>query len=199
MAVCLVCTGGIGSGKSYSVRLFNKLGVPSYIADVRAKELYDSDKVLIKKLVDLLGGDIISGGVLRKDIMAAKIFPNPSLLSKVNNIVHPRVLEDFNLWKSKKEQQGHKVVLLETAIYFETPIFHSAENKVIVVTAPYDIRIERVMKRDNISEEQVKERIARQYSEQERLKRADFIIFADGERAVLPQILNILDAVNYFD
>lgn len=199
MVVTLVCTGGIGSGKSYSVKAFNKLGVPSYIADIRAKELYKSDKILIKELVELLGEEIICNGVIRKQVMASKIFPNPSLLVKVNEIVHPRVLLDFNKWKSNREKEGHKVVLLETAIYFETPIFHSPENKVIVVTAPYNVRIERVMKRDNLSEEQVKERIARQYSEEERLNRADFIIFADGKRAVLPQILNILDAVNYFD
>jgi len=198
MAVCLVCTGGIGSGKSYAVKIFNKLGVPAYIADDRAKELYKSDKILLDRLVKLLGEDIVCDGQLRKEIMAAKIFPNPALLAKVNEIVHPRVLEDFNLWKVRKEKEGFKVVIFESAIYFEIPLFHSIAYKVIVVTASYDVRISRVMKRDNLSEQSVKERMARQCSDEEREKRADFIIFANGKRAILPQILHILETVNYF-
>lgn len=199
MALSLVCTGGIGSGKSYAVKIFNKLGVPAYIADERAKELYKTDKILLEKLVKLLGQEIICDGVLQKNVMAAKIFPNPSLLEKVNQIVHPRVLEDFKLWKSEQERAGYKVVLFESAIYFEAPLFHSIANKVIVVTAPYELRIKRVMKRDNLSEQSVKERMARQFSDEERLGRADFTIFANNKRAVLPQILHILETINYFN
>lgn len=199
MAICLVCTGGIGSGKTYTVKIFNNLGVPAYIADERAKQLYKTDKVLLNNLVQLLGEEIICHGELKKEVMAAKIFPNPLLLSKVNEIVHPRVLEDFKIWKAQKIQEGFKVVLFESAIYFEAPLFHSIAHKVIVVTAPYELRVSRVMKRDNLSEKSVKDRMARQYSDEERVSRADFIIFANGKEAVLPQVIKILETVNYFN
>ncbi|MFA6770093.1 MAG: dephospho-CoA kinase [Bacteroidales bacterium] len=199
MAICFVCTGGIGSGKTYTVKIFNSLGIPAYIADERAKELYKSDKMLLNNLVKLLGEEIVSDGRLNKQAMAAKIFPDSTLLSKVNEIVHPRVLEDYKLWKAQKEQKGFKVVLFESAIFFEAPLFHSIADKIIVVTAPYDVRLSRVMERDNLSEQSVKERMARQFSDQERVSRADFIIFANGKRAVLPQVIEILNRVNYFD
>lgn len=119
MAICLVCTGGIGSGKSYTVKIFNSLGVPAYVADDRAKELYECDKVLLDSLVQLLGDEIVCDGKIIKEVMAAKIFPNPNLLSKVNDIVHPRVLADFKKWKLEQELKGFKVVLFESAIFLK--------------------------------------------------------------------------------
>ncbi len=199
MAICLVCTGGIGSGKSYTVKIFNSLGVPAYVADDRAKELYECDKVLLDSLVQLLGDEIVCDGKIIKEVMAAKIFPNPNLLSKVNDIVHPRVLADFKKWKLEQELKGFKVVLFESAIFFEAPIFHSIADKIIVVTAPQNVKIDRVVKRDNVSEQSVKERMARQISDEERVNRADFIIFANDKKALLPQVLQILNGVSYFN
>ena len=194
--VCLVCTGGIGSGKSYALRVITRLGIPSYIADNRAKELYYTDKVLLRELIELLGDEIAPQGVIRRDIMAAKIFPNPELLTKVNEIVHPRVLADFEAWKIARGEDGADIVVFESAIFFESPVFHHIADKVMVVTAPEEVRIQRVIKRDKVSRELVKERMQRQCSERERLERADFIVYTDGKRAVLPQILQVLNQMN---
>ena len=194
--VCLVCTGGIGSGKSYALRVITRLGIPSYIADNRAKELYYTDKVLLRELKELLGDEIAPEGVIRREIMAAKIFPNPELLTKVNEIVHPRVLADFEAWKIARGEDGADIVVFESAIFFESPVFHHIADKVMVVTAPEEVRIQRVIKRDKVSRELVKERMQRQCSEKERLERADFIVYTDGKRAVLPQILQVLNQMN---
>ena len=194
--VCLVCTGGIGSGKSYALRVITRLGIPSYIADNRAKELYYTDKVLLRELKELLGDEIAPEGVIRREIMAAKIFPNPELLTKVNEIVHPRVLADFEAWKIARGEDGADIVVFESAIFFESPVFHHIADKLMVVTAPEEVRIQRVIKRDKVSRELVKERMQRQCSERERLERADFIVYTDGKRAVLPQILQVLNQMN---
>lgn len=193
---CLACTGGIGSGKSYVVKIFNALGFPTYIADERAKCLYFDNKELIDKLVALLGDDIIKDGLLLRGVMAEKIFSDEILLEKVNNIVHPEVLKDFNKWYKEKEADMHELVLIESAIYLESKVFKGVANKVILVEAPDNVRIERVKKRDSVSEEMVKSRINRQMSVDQMRSFADYIIFADGKRAVLPQILSVLKDLN---
>ncbi len=196
---CLACTGGIGTGKSYVVRIFSSLGIPAYIADDRVKELYNIDKELLAKLVEILGDEILVDGKLQRSVMACKIFADKDLLSKINNLVHPRLLEDFYLWREEQEKKGVKMIIYESAIFLETPIFHHIADKVIVVTAPEEVRIKRVIKRDNLEEHLVRQRINRQWKDDERLKMADFIIFADGKRAVLPQILHIIDQIKNCD
>ncbi len=193
--ITLVCTGGIGSGKSYVVRILSQLGIPSYIADSKAKDLYKTDKKLLTDMVNLLGDDIIESGEIRRDIIASKIFPDPVLLSKVNDIVHPRVLKDFEEWSRSMREDGRKIVVFESAIFFESPIFYHIADKIIVVIAPEEIRIERVIKRDGLSESLIRERMERQMPDSERVQKADYIIFTDGKRAVLPQITDILNKV----
>jgi dephospho-CoA kinase len=190
--ITLVCTGGIGSGKSYVVKILNRLGIPSYIADSKAKDLYKRDNQLLSDLVKLLGDDIVVHGELKRDVMASKIFPNPELLGKVNDIVHPRVLKDFEEWSRQMREQGKEIVVFESAIFFESPVFLHIADKVLVVTAPEDIRIQRVIKRDGISEDLIRERIERQMPDSERVLKADYVIFTDGKRAVLPQVTNLL-------
>ena len=190
---CFAVTGGIGSGKSYLVRLMSALGIPSYIADSRAKELYRTNRVLLSKLADLLGDDIISHDGVRRDVMAARIFSNPELLSKVNNIVHPEVLKDFYKWRDLMDREGYNVVIYESAIFLENPRFRKIADKVIVVVAPEGERIRRVIRRDSISEDQVRARMDRQWSDEERIKMADFIIFADGKRAIMPQLMEVFN------
>jgi dephospho-CoA kinase len=190
---CFAVTGGIGSGKSYLVRLMSALGIPSYIADSRAKELYRTNRVLLSKLADLLGDDIISHDGVRRDVMATRIFSNPELLSKVNNIVHPEVLKDFYKWRDLMDSEGYNVVIYESAIFLENPRFRKIADKVIVVVAPEGERIRRVIRRDSISEDQVRARMDRQWSDEERIKMADFIIFADGKRAIMPQLMEVFN------
>lgn len=193
---CLACTGGIGSGKSYVLRIFSALGVPVYFSDDRTKELYNQNQRLIKELSNLLGEDILVNGVLNKAAMAAKIFADKSLLSQVNSIVHPIVLEDFIEWKKEQSSKGMNFVIIESAIILEIPFFLDETDGVLVVTAPEDVRIERVTKRDGLSPEAVKTRMDKQMSDEERIDKADFVIFADGQRAVLPQVLEVYNRVN---
>ena len=190
---CFAVTGGIGSGKSYLIRLMSSLGLPAYIADFRAKELYRTNVQLVKNLATLLGDEILSEDGIRKDVMASKIFSNPQLLEKVNSIVHPEVLRDFFKWRDRMVIEGHPAVIYESAIFLESPRFRSIADKVIVVVAPEEERIRRVMKRDSISEEHVRERMSRQWSDEKRVKMADFVIFADGKRAIMPQVMEILN------
>jgi dephospho-CoA kinase len=197
MATTLVCTGGIGSGKSYISKIFSVLGVPVYDADSRAKSLYETDKLLLNSLVDLLGEQIIDNGELDKKRLASLIFGNDSLLDKVNSIVHPRVLEDFKNWKLEKSLMSD-LLLMESALYFSAPIFRHEVDKVVLVYAPEDLRIKRVTQRDECSENSVRMRIERQCRYEDVRERADFIIFADGKHAVLPQVIDVLKRCDYF-
>ncbi len=193
---CLACTGGIGSGKSYVVRVFKALGIPAYIADERAKWLYDNDKVLLDSLSNLLGKEIIKNGKIDRPVMAKIIFNNPSLLQAVNDIVHPAVLDDYYKWSRRVVDSGAKFVIFESAIFLESPMFYKIASKVLVTIAPEDVRILRVIKRDGIDRERVLERMANQWSDELRKRYADFIIFADGKKAVLPQVLEIYEQLN---
>lgn len=199
MAQTVVCTGGIGSGKSYVIKIFQNFGVPAYISDNRAKELYTENQKLSIGLMNILGNDIFEDGKLRRDIMASRIFSDSSLLQKVNSLVHPFVLEDFIMWKSRMERDGHKLVLLESAIYLESSVFKGSADYVVVVTAPEQLRVKRVAQRDGVSQKEVMERISKQMAESDRLSRADFIIFADGKNAVMPQVYRVLKKLEYFD
>ncbi len=190
---CIACTGGIGSGKSYVAKIFAALGFPSYIADERTKGLYMTHSDLLSKLSDLLGEDILKDGVLQRKTMAQKIFSDEVLLKKVNDIVHPEVLKDFILWSKEREKEGNELIILESAIFLESPVFKGHAHKVLVVMAPENIRIERVKKRDCATEEMVRNRIVKQMSDEQMRAYADYIIFADGKRAVLPQVLDVLD------
>lgn len=195
----LGCTGGIGSGKSYVSNIFAQLGYPVYYSDDRAKLLYDTDSVLLQQMVELLGEDILSDGKINRKVMASRIFGDVELLRKVESYVHPAVLRDFHNWKHEQEiecaQKGQKLdfVIFESAILLESPLVASCADKVLVVSAPYELRIERVMARDGVARGQVEERIARQWSDAQREALADFIIFADSKRALLPQIADVIE------
>jgi dephospho-CoA kinase len=195
----LGCTGGIGSGKTYVSAIFGKMGVPLYNTDDRAKGLYDTDMELRSQLVALLGDDIVENGMIRRDIMAGKIFGNKELLSQVEMLVHPAVMRDFNRWKQQMEESAPGFVIMESAILLEKPIVMEQVDKVLTVSAPLEVRIERVMARDNVDRSRVEARMAAQWSDELRESLADFIIFADGKRALLPQVEAVYDAMNTLD
>lgn len=196
----LGCTGGIGSGKSYVSRIFESLGYPAYYSDDRAKMLYDTDPLLLSQMTELLGRDILDDiGRLDRKVMASRIFGNVELLRKVEALVHPAVLRDFSKWKkeicSRLSGEGKMpgFVIFESAILLEKELVKGSADKVLSVVAPYELRIERVMKRDGVSREQVEERMARQWSDGQRAALSDFIIFADSKRALLPQIAEVIE------
>ncbi|MCB0468931.1 MAG: dephospho-CoA kinase, partial [Aequorivita sp.] len=140
-------TGGIGSGKTTVAQLFSELGVPIYIADIEAKKIMDSSKVIRRKLIALLGEDAYSGAKLNRKFVADKIFNDKFLLDAVNAVIHPKVAAHFRKWVSK---QKATYVIKEAAILFENGSYKNCDM-VILVTAPKQVRITRVMARDNTS------------------------------------------------
>ncbi|WP_410005722.1 dephospho-CoA kinase [Aequorivita nionensis] len=165
-------TGGIGSGKTTVAQLFSELGVPIYIADTEAKKLMNSSKVIRRKLVALLGEDAYSGTKLNRKFVADKIFNDKFLLDAVNAVIHPKVAAHFKKWVSK---QKATYVIKEAAILFENGSYKDCD-KVILVTAPKQMRINRVMARDNTSKAEIEQRMNNQWSDEKKLKLADIII-----------------------
>lgn len=193
----LGCTGGIGSGKSYVANIFSRMGVPVYDSDNRAKLLYDTDMLLREQMVGLLGSGIIENGVFQRKVVASLIFNDKNLLFEVEKLVHPAVMRDFCRWRDSVECDKDSVpfVILESAILLEKPLVSSYADKVLTVTAPLELRLERVMARDGVQKEAVLERMAAQWDDEKRKALADFVIFADGKMALLPQIRRVYDAM----
>ena len=191
MMLCLGLTGGIGSGKSYVSNIFAALGIPVYEADSQTKLLYARDKTLRFKLMDLLGEAIYRDGMLQKEEVAAKIFADPTLLEQVNSLVHPVVMEDFSGWMN---QQHVPYVILESAIILETP-FASTIDRMVTVSTPIALRIERLCHRDNASMEDAKRRMERQWSDSMREAKSHFVVYSNGKSPLLPQVLAIHQAM----
>ncbi|WP_405382420.1 dephospho-CoA kinase [Maribacter sp. LLG6340-A2] len=165
-------TGGIGSGKTTVGKMFQELGVPVYNSDIRAKKLMNSSKKIRKELIELFGEKAYIEKELNRTFIAEKVFKDKLLLEKLNAIVHPKVRKDFLKW-SKKQSFGY--VIQETALLFENnaqDLYHA----VILVTAPTELRIERILKRDESSRQQVLSRINNQLDDKEKIKLADYII-----------------------
>jgi dephospho-CoA kinase len=182
-------TGGIGSGKSIVCKVFANMGVPIYEADSRAKSLMNNDLSLIKTIKNLLGEQAYTPtGEYNRAWVASQVFNNPDLLKQLNGIVHPRVREDAENWI---QQHSKAPFLLYEAAIMKAAGDGNHFDKVIVVTAPMALRIKRVQQRDNRSEQEIRDIIARQISDEERLKIADFVIENDEERPLLEQILDL--------
>lgn len=180
-------TGGIGSGKTTVARVFERLGVPVYEADSAAKKLMDTDPALQDRLRELLGPEVVENGRIDRQAMAEKIFKNKDLLTRTNKIVHPAVGEDFKKWYS---QQQSAYVIREAAILFESGS-HRDCDKIVVVIAPEEMRIQRVMQRNGSSRQQVLERMGYQWPESEKLARADYVVQNDQTQSVIKQVLRI--------
>jgi dephospho-CoA kinase len=181
-------TGGIGSGKSTACQIFRVLGIPIYDADSRAKWLMEHDPPLQASIKNLLSEQAFdSDGRLNNAYIAELVFKNPALLAKLNALVHPAVAVDTSKWL---EAQTSPYVLKEAALLFESGASRNMDA-VIVVHADEQIRIERVMLRNKITEEQVKDRIKRQMPETEKLRLADYVILNDGSQSLIRQVLSL--------
>ncbi len=166
-------TGGIGSGKSTVADFFSALDVPVYIADDHAKKIMDYPEV-IQEIQAIFEQNIIDqDGKLNRKKIASIVFNQPEQLTQLNAIVHPRVKEDFMRWI--KEHQNHPFVIKEVAILFENQS-EKEFDEIILVTAPEEQRIGRVMKRDNISKEEVLERIQNQLPDREKISKSHYVI-----------------------
>lgn len=191
----LLCTGGIGSGKSFIVKAFSALGVPAYDCDAAAKELYDRDPQLLAEIVRLCGDAVLDAeGRLDRAALAQRIFADPALLARVEALVHPAVIRDFRRWADALPDHPGLIVI-ESAILLEKPLPERVFDCVLAVTAPEAVRIARVMKRSGMDEAEVRRRMAAQWSDAERAARADFVIDNDGRKPVLPVILDIIERI----
>lgn len=180
-------TGGIGSGKSTICKIFEVMGIAVFYSDDEARYIMDSSAYIKTELNSLLGFDIYKDGELDRPALACLIFNDKNLLAKVNKLVHPVVFESFKNWS---EQQPSKYVILESAILFESGSDRIV-NFTLAVSAPLEERIQRVMSRNNISRDQVMERIGNQIGEDDLVSRSDFVVNNDESALVLPAILEI--------
>lgn len=170
-------TGGIGSGKTTVANMFFKeYGIPVYIADDEAKKLMHGEAIR-KEIKALFGPESYDEeGNLNRKFLADRVFNNKELLEQLNAIVHPRVESHFKEWVL---QQTSPYILYEAAILFETGRYKELDYT-ILVTAPEKTRIARVMKRDGVTEEQVKARMKNQWSDNKKKKLSNWIIYNEN-------------------
>ena len=182
-------TGGIGSGKSTVCRVFRVLGAPVFQADLVARKLQDEDPEIRGRLIGLFGPEIYTeNGLLNRKKLAEIIFNDQLLLEKVNKLIHPAVHRELKKWKEQMFKFPY--VLYEAAILFETGNFRSFDYTILVV-ADQKERIERVMKRDNLSAEAVLRRMNNQMKDADKIILADFIIENNDNQLIIPQILKL--------
>ena len=166
-------TGGIGSGKTTIANLFAlHFSIPIYIADTKAKELVANNKQLQQEIVALLGEEAFVEGRYNTSFVAQEVFSNKEKLDKLNAIIHPYVQQDFLQWK---QSQQAPYVIKEAAILFESGSYRDCDF-IIMVTAPLEERIERVMLRDKIDRETVEKRIKNQWNDEKKIELSTFVI-----------------------
>lgn len=184
----IAITGGIGSGKSYICSLLAKYGVEVYDCDAHAKRLMATSTALQHDLNNLVGQPVFADGTFNKALLAQYLLESDAHKRAVNNIVHPAVAHDF-------ETSGY--TWLESAILFESEFDKRTKiDKVICVTAPVEVRVQRIMKRDHITEEKAREWIAKQMPQEEIMARSNFNIVCDGsEKEKEEQVRQVLSAL----
>ena len=166
-------TGGIGSGKTTVAKMFQQLGIAIFVADTEAKKLMENSAEIHQELIGLFGKEVIDeNGLPNRKLIAGKVFKDKELLEKLNQIIHPRVADYFQKWKKK---QNTPYIIYEAAIIFEKKL-QDRFDYTIIVTAPKEVKIQRVVQRDQISKEEVADRMKNQWSDNKKIKLADFQI-----------------------
>lgn len=181
-------TGGIGSGKSVVAALLELSGVPVYIADTESKLLTVTSPVIREKLIALFGDELYTPGGLDKKRLASHIFGNPERLAQVNAIIHPEVNRHFLAWAERRNAQA---CAIESAILFESG-FDRVVDTALMVYAPMEVRIRRALERDAVPREEIVRRIESQLPDEVKKEKSDYVIFNDGEQALLPQVTAFL-------
>ncbi len=181
-------TGGIGSGKTTICKLFELLGVPVYYADEESKKILDEDKLVKEQVIKMFGSSILNdSGIIDRKELAAIVFNNKEQLEKLNAILHPAVGQHFENWLKK---QNTAYILKEAAILFESGAYKQVD-KVLTVVAPLELKIQRTMKRDGVSKEEVERRMQLQMTDEEKIKRADFVIINNEQELLIPQVFSL--------
>lgn len=165
-------TGGIGSGKTTVAGFFSEMGVPVYIADLEARKLTNTSVFIRKKLIRLLGTEAYTEDGINRRYVADKIFKDDNLLQRVNGIIHPKVRQHFKRWLKK---QSAPYCIKEAAILFENGGYKNCDFT-ILVTAPIEVRVQRVLARDETTKLDIEDRISNQWEDEKKLLLADFHI-----------------------
>ena len=182
-------TGGIGSGKSIVSEILRLYNIPVFDADTEAKKLNDRSPVIREKLIACFGKEVYDeNGKLNRKRFAEIIFKDPDHLRKANSIIHPEVAKAFSLWAEQRNQ--YPIVAIEAALLFEAD-FQEYVDKVIAVYSPEALRIVRILSRDNTQESEVRKRMEGQLPEDDKRRRADFIVYNDPSHSLLQQISDI--------
>jgi dephospho-CoA kinase len=184
-------TGGIGSGKTSVCRVFNVLGIPVFSSDAVAREIMDSDDKIIEKVKSIVGKDVYTSGVLDRVELARIIFNNANLLKEINKIVHPVVFEHFNIWV---KTVSAPYSIMEAAILIESGA-SKLVDRIITVVAPVEERIERVVRRNKLTREEVLDRIKNQIGDKEKIRLSDYVIYNSEHEMIIPCILNIHEEI----
>jgi dephospho-CoA kinase len=185
-------TGGIGSGKTTIANYFAEKGVPVYIADDEAKKVMQSQSI-VSEIKTTFGEALFENDILNRAKLAEIVFNNADQLAKLNAIVHPAVKKDFESWLS--EHKKHQYVVYEAAILFESGRYKDCDV-IVTVTAPEEIRIERVLKRDNTTREQVLSRIKMQWNDEKRISLSNFVINNSNLKIAKEEVVKILKILN---
>jgi len=180
-------TGGIGTGKTTVANMFIELGIPIYIADVEAKKLMNSSKVIKRELIQLFGTNTYSDGKINKAFLADKIFNDKDLLVKMNAVVHPKVKTHFKKWI---KIQRSLYVIYEAAILFENGGYKECDY-IITVTAPETVRIQRIIQRDNSTKQSVRAIMDNQWNDAKKVKLSHFVIENKELSQTAKQVKNI--------
>ncbi|WKL48499.1 dephospho-CoA kinase [Flavobacterium pectinovorum] len=181
-------TGGIGSGKTTIANYFNEMGVPVYIADDGARNVMKSDDI-IEEIKTSFGEALFENNILNRAKLAEIVFNDKDKLAELNAIVHPAVKKDFEVWLL--QHKNYQYVIYEAAILFESGRYKECDL-IITVTAPEEIRIERVLKRDNTTREQVLSRMKMQWNDENRISRSNFVINNDNLKNAKEEVVKIL-------
>lgn len=185
-------TGGIGSGKTSVANYFKELGVPVYIADDGAKRVMQSKNILAE-VKAAFGGNIFDNDILNRAKLAQIVFNDKEQLAKLNAIVHPAVKLDFDDWV--KEHKNNDYVMYEAAILFESGRYKDCDV-IITVTAPEEVRIDRVIKRDKTTREEVLSRMKMQWNDEKRISKSNFVINNNNLKNAKEEVVKILKILN---
>lgn len=180
-------SGGIGSGKSFVCKRIEARGYPVYYSDLQAKRLMNENETIRLELTALFGEEVYLKNELNRPFLASIIFNNEQRRRQVNQIVHPQVQADFSTWSN---EQHSKMVFYESALLFESNAYKLLDATILVV-APQELRIERTMKRDNVTREEIEARISSQGNQETYRELATFCI-ENGVDANLDQQLDLI-------
>lgn len=188
MGLKIGITGGIGSGKSIVCRIFKVLGIPVYDADKESKDIMVNDETVVEAIKQAFGAEsYLEGGELNRSFLAETVFQDQERLDLLNSIVHPVVIQAGVDWTAA---QSGSYSVKEAALLFESGSYTKLDYT-ILVTAPEELRIQRVTDRDKVSVEQVRARMAKQWSDVQKAKLADFVIVNDGNASLIRQVIDL--------